>query len=88
LANHASALKRHRQSERRRVRNAAVKTSIKTVVRKLREAIAGGKADEAKEGLKAAVSMLDRAVTKGVLHRRNASRKISRLSSSVDAVRK
>jgi len=84
LANHASAIKRHKQSEKRRVRNAAVKSTLKTAVKKVREAQAAGKADEAKTSLLKAVSELDRAVTKGVLHKNNAARKISRLTKQIN----
>lgn len=84
MANHASAIKRHKQSEKRRLRNAAVKTSLKTVVKKVKEAATAGKADEAKTNLQNAVSELDKAVTKGVLHRNNASRKISRLTKQLN----
>lgn len=84
MANHASAIKRHNQSEKRRLRNATVKSSLKTVVKKVKEAATAGKADEAKANLLKAVSELDRAVTKGVLHRNNASRKISRLTKQLN----
>lgn len=84
MANHASAIKRHKQSEKRRLRNAAVKSSLKTVVKKVKEAAAAGKADEAKTNLQKAVSEIDRAVSKGVLHRNNASRKISRLTKQLN----
>ena len=84
MANHASAIKRHKQSEKRRLRNATVKSSLKTSVKKVTEAVTAGKADEAKTNLLKAVSELDRAVTKGVLHRNNASRKISRLTKQLN----
>jgi small subunit ribosomal protein S20 len=84
LANHASAIKRHKQSEKRRLRNATVKSSLRTAVKKVTEAVTAGKADEAKTNLQKAVSELDRAVTKGVLHRNNASRKISRLTKKLN----
>lgn len=84
MANHASAIKRHKQSEKRKLRNAAVKSSLKTAVKKVKEAVTAGKPDEAKTNLKKAVSELDRAVTKGVLHRNNASRKISRLTKQLN----
>jgi len=87
LANHKSALKRHRQSEKRRLRNASVKSSIKTQIKKVRAATAGGEAETAAEELKKAISLLDRAVTKGVLHRNNASRRISRLTVAANAAR-
>lgn len=80
MANHASAIKRHKQSEKRRLRNAGVKSSLRTAVKKVKEAQTAGKADEAKANLQNAISELDKAVTKGVIHRNNASRKISRLT--------
>ena len=84
MANHASAIKRHKQSEKRKLRNAAVKSSLKTAVKKVREAQSAGKADEAKTNLKKAVSELDKAVSKGVLHRNNAARKVSRLTKQLN----
>lgn len=87
MANHKSAIKRHKQSEKRRLRNAAVKTAIKSQVKKVRSAVDSGDAGEADTQLKRAVTLLDRAVTKGVLHRNNASRRISRLTTAVNASR-
>lgn len=83
MANHQSAIKRHKQSEQRRLRNASTKSTLRTAVKKVTEAVAAGKASEAAESLKTAVSLLDKAVSKGVLHRNTASRKISRLTSAV-----
>lgn len=84
MANHASAIKRHKQSEKRKLRNAAVKTSLKTAVKKVKEAQVAGKADEAKTNLMKAVSEIDKAVSKGVLHRNNAARKVSRLTKQLN----
>jgi small subunit ribosomal protein S20 len=86
LATHRSAIKRHRQSENRRLRNSSVKSEIKTAVKKVRESVKEGKEEEAMLSLKKTVSLLDRAVSKGVLHRRNASRRISRLTSAVNSI--
>jgi small subunit ribosomal protein S20 len=83
LATHRSAIKRHRQSENRRLRNSSVKSEIKTAVKKVRESVKEGKEEEAMLSLKKTVSLLDR---KGVLHRRNASRRISRLTSAVNSI--
>lgn len=80
MANHASAIKRHKQSEKRRVRNAATKSALRTAIKKVKEA----KPEETQASLKAAVKMLDKAVSKGVLHRNNASRKISRLTAQAN----
>jgi small subunit ribosomal protein S20 len=84
LANHKSAIKRHKQSEKRRLRNTAVKSTIKTAVKKVRVAADSGNKDEAADNLKTAAKLLDKAVTKGVLHRNNASRRISRLTTLVN----
>jgi small subunit ribosomal protein S20 len=80
LANHASALKREKQSRQRRLRNAGVKSRIKTAVKKLEHSLEGGTAETARPLLVQAVSLIDRAGSKGVLHPRNAARKVSRLS--------
>lgn len=84
MANHASAIKRHKQSEKRRQRNAAVKSSLRTAVKKVKESATAGKAEETKANLQNAISELDRAVSKGVLHRNNASRRISRLTKQLN----
>lgn len=86
MANHKSAIKRHKQTEKRRVRNASVKTSIKSSIKKVREAITNSDAPEAKSSLATAISRLDGAVSKGVLHKNNASRKVSRLTTAVNAL--
>ena len=87
MANHPSALKRHRQSEKRRVRNRAVKSRLRHLVREVRDAVATKNADAATKSLTVAGRALDKAVTKGVLHRNNASRHISRLSRQVAALK-
>lgn len=83
MANHKSAIKRHKQSEQRRERNAATKSTLRTAVKRVKEAIGAGKADEAKTLLNSAVSLLDKAASKKVLHRNNASRRIARLTKQV-----
>jgi small subunit ribosomal protein S20 len=83
LANTASAEKRNRQAQKRRTRNVAVRTSVKSAVKKVREAITKGDATGAKALLQAAEKQLDKAASKGVLHRNAASRRISRLAKAV-----
>lgn len=83
MANHASALKRHRQSEKRRLRNRGIKTRLRRLVRDVRSAVSGGNRETAGQCLASATRALDKAVTKGVLQRNSASRKISRLSHAV-----
>ena len=84
MANHKSALKRAGQSERRRLRNKAVQTRVKNVVKEVRLAVAQD-AENAVEQLNAAKSAIDKAAKKGVLHKKTASRKISRLNRQVNA---
>lgn len=86
MANHVSAIKRHRQSLKRRARNRAVKTRIKNVVKNVQEAVGKGDGAAAREALNVAASTLDKAATKGVIHWRTASRKISRLNQAVKKV--
>lgn len=84
MANHKSALKRARQSETRYARNRVNKTKVKNAVKAVRVAIAAQPvADNAAEALKRAMSALGQAVSKGTLHRRNAARRIARLSSQL-----
>ncbi len=80
MANHASALKRARQNEIRNLRNRMVKTRVKNVVKSLRQAVETPSAETATTTLDQAKSMIAKAAKKGVIHRKNASRKISRLS--------
>ena len=86
MANHPSALKRHRQSEKRRLRNRAAKTRLRHLVREVRTALTARDADAASKTLARASRELDKAVTKGVLHRNSAARKISRLARAVGAL--
>ena len=83
MANHPSALKRQRQSEKRRMRNKGHKSTINTTIKKLFTSLSEKDTDKAKEFYKEAVSCLDSAVTKGALHRRTASRRISRLTKKM-----
>ncbi len=86
MAEHKSALKRHRQSEKRRIKNTSVKSALKTSIKGIREAVDKGDAKAAATKLKTTTTQLDKAVTKGVLHRNNASRKISRLTTAVNSI--
>jgi small subunit ribosomal protein S20 len=86
MANTAQSKKRARQSEARYAVNKARRSRIRTFLRKVEEAIASGDADAAKAALQAAQPELMRGVTKGVIHKNTASRKVSRLASRVKAV--
>lgn len=86
MANHASALKRHRQSLEARARNRMVKTRVKNAVKSVRTAVEAKDKEQALALLRQANAVLDSAASKGVLHSRNAARRISRLSRSVNAL--
>jgi small subunit ribosomal protein S20 len=80
---HPSAQKRHRQSVKRQERNHAIRSRVRTFVKRVRESIDAKNVDEASTRLRSAARAIDKAVTKGVLHRNTASRKISRLTQAV-----
>ena len=82
MANTKSAQKRHRQALKRRARNQAVRTQVKSAVKKAREALASKDPAIRAEALRAAARTLDKAASKGVLHKKNASRRIARLAAA------
>jgi len=84
---HKSAIKRHRQSVDRAARNQTVRTRLRHAVRELREVIARKETATAETQLRTVMRTIQKAVTKGVLHRNNAARRISRLSSQVAALK-
>lgn len=86
MANTPSARKRIRQTERRTEVNKARRSRIRTFIRKVEEAIAGGDGSTAAEALRLAQPEIMRGVTKGVLHKNTASRKVSRLAHRVKAL--
>lgn len=79
MPNTKSAMKRMRQAEKRRLRNRFYRSTARTYVKRARAAIAAGDLEAAQEAIKQAVSALDRAAEKGVIHKNNASRRKSRL---------
>ncbi len=86
MANHKSAEKRNRQAQARRLRNRINRSKMKTVVRSLNEAIASGSVEEAKAALETAVPVIAKTASKGTIHKKNASRKISRLTKRVNSL--
>jgi small subunit ribosomal protein S20 len=86
MANSPSSKKRARQAARRAEINKARRSRMRTFVRKVEEAIATGDLAAATEALRVAQPEIMRSVTKGVLHRNTASRKISRLAGRVNAL--
>ena len=83
MPNNAAAQKRMRQEQKRRLHNRSVKSLVKTQITKARQAIALDENSE--EAVRAAVSELDRAAKKGVIHRNNAARRKSRLMKQLNA---
>ena len=86
MANTPQSKKRARQTERRTAVNKARRSRIRTFLRKVEEAIAGGDAQVAAEALRAAQPELMRGVSKGVVHKNTAARKMSRLAARVKAL--
>ncbi|APG25618.1 MAG: 30S ribosomal protein S20 [Syntrophotalea acetylenica] len=86
MANHKSALKRNRQAAVRNARNTHIRSSMRTFVKQVRAAVAAGNQDEAKAALERAVPFIDKAATKGVIHKATASRKISRLAKLINTL--
>ena len=84
MANHKSALKRDRQSKVRRMRNRINKTHLKGAVGKVDEAIGAGSEEQAREALQKAVSVIHKTASKGTIHKKTASRKVSRLTKRVN----
>ena len=86
MANTASARKRIRQTEKRTIRNRARRSRVRTFLRKVEQAIAGGDHGAAKAALQAAQPEMQRAATKGVFHPNTVARKLSRLSARVKSL--
>ena len=80
MANIKSQIKRNRQNEARRQRNKAVKSSLKTHVRRFREAADSGDATAATEAMRSACRELDKAASKGVIHKNQAANRKSAIS--------
>jgi len=86
LANHKSSLKRIKQTEKRTERNKHVRSTLRTFIKRVREAVAAKDITLAKEALAVAIPVIDSAATKGVIHSSNASRNVSRLNKLVNTL--
>ena len=86
MATHASALKRARQSEKKRLRNASIKSALKTQAKKVLQAVESKNTEEARKALSAAIPALQKAAGKGVIPKKTASRKISHLTQKVNSL--
>jgi small subunit ribosomal protein S20 len=86
VANIKSQIKRNKQNEKRRLRNKAVKSELKTYIRKFSEAAETGNVDEATEAMRAACRKLDKAVSKGVIHKNQAANRKSAIAKRAAAL--
>jgi small subunit ribosomal protein S20 len=88
LATHESAIKRAKQNEKRRTRNLHIETTLKSAVKKVREAIDEKDIEGAKKALLKAIPLIQKGRSKGILHKNTSARKISRLVQAVNALSK
>ena len=86
MATHKSALKRQKQDEKRSQRNVHIRSTLKTLIKRVRLAVEAKDIDKAKTTLAEAIPAIDKAKSKGVIHRNTASRKISRLTRRVNSL--
>ncbi|WP_166972181.1 MULTISPECIES: 30S ribosomal protein S20 [Brevibacterium] len=86
MANIKSQMKRIKTNEKARQRNKAVRSEVRSYVRVVRENIAAGNKDEAQQAYAVAARKLDKAVSKGVLHKNNAANRKSRLATQINAL--
>ena len=84
MANHKSAEKRNRQSQVRRIRNRANRTRMRNAIKAVDAAIDAGSQEGAQVALKTALPVIAKTASKGTIHKKNASRKISRLTKRVN----
>lgn len=85
MANHKSAIKRHRQSLKKRDQNRNIRSAVRTSIKNTKEAVEKGNSADALTLLKKAQSTITKAGVKGSLHKKNAARRISRLAKKVAA---
>ena len=87
MANIKSQIKRNKQNEKARMRNKAVKSELKTSVRKFREAADAGDAEAAQTAMRAASIKLDKAASKGVIHKNQAANRKSAIAKRVEQLK-
>jgi small subunit ribosomal protein S20 len=86
LANHKSAIKRAKQNDKRRMRNASIRASIKTEIKSILRTVDKKDGEAARATLTRVIPKISKAAAKGIFHKKNASRKISRLTLKVNAL--
>ena len=80
MADHPSVIKRHRQSLKRKARNQEIRSKVRTLIKKARQAVSGQTGDSVAGNIKAVDKALGKAVSKGIINRNTASRWLSRLA--------
>ncbi|RJQ28262.1 30S ribosomal protein S20 [Candidatus Parcubacteria bacterium] len=86
MATHKSAIKQDKQSKKRKMRNTKIKSYVKTVIKRVRNAVDEKDMESSTQALVKAIPAIDKAASKGVIHKKTASRKISRLTKRVNSV--
>ena len=86
MAHHKSAIKRIKQNAKRNARNRHVSTTLKTYIKRVREAVDAKDKNAATAALKAAIPVIDASASKGIIHSSNASRNVSRLTILVNSL--
>jgi small subunit ribosomal protein S20 len=86
LAHHKSALKRIKQNKVKNARNKHVRSTLRTFIKRVREAVENNDSAAAKAALAAAIPVIDKSATKGVIHQSNAARNVSRLTKLVNTL--
>ncbi len=86
MATHKSALKRQKQDEKRNRRNVHTRSTLKTLIKRVSLAVEAKDIEKAKNALAEAIRAIDKAKSKGVIHRNTASRKVSRLKKRVNSL--
>ncbi len=86
MAHHKSAIKRIKQNAKRNARNRHVSTTLKTYIKRVREAVDAKDKEAATAALKAAIPVIDASASKGIIHSSNASRNVSRLTLLVNTL--
>lgn len=86
MAHHKSAIKRIKQNAKRNARNRHITSTLKTYIKRVREAVEAKDKDAAAAALKAAIPVIDSSASKGVIHTSNASRNVSRLTKLVNTL--
>jgi len=87
LATHKSAEKRDRQNKKNRQRNIAAKSALKTKIKSVTSSVDSKSKENSISALKTVIPALNKAASKGIIHKKNASRKISRLTKKVNALK-